>query len=430
MRKTSQILIVLTLIFLITSFVFTCQFASYSASSVDDWSLFRHDASNTGFSSSAAPTSSVVKLWNYTIQESATYSPAYPVVANGFVYVGSPDYSIYCFDAATGAKVWSYTTGGETYYSPAVIDSRVYVGSEDGYVYCLDAVEGTQVWNHSVGVSMNAPVNFVDDRLYIESEAGVVYCLCIIDGEMVWNFPTGAQADNLSPALSNGFIFATNSDGDVFCLNAASGVHVWNFTVGEAASSPVAVDGFVYFGSSDGNVYCLDASNGAKIWNYTTWYNNEGPSHGYHWGNGVSAPAVAYGHVYVGSSDFDVFCLDASTGGKIWNFSTGGIVRAPSVAGGYVFAGSYDGNVYCLDASSGVELWLVAAGVFSPVNAAGSAGSPTVVDSVVYVFGNGVLSAWGAPSSDSAFPLFEVMVLVILLLIVAAIVLYLFFRQS
>lgn len=114
---------------------------------MDDWSLFRHDASNTGFSSSAAPTSSVVQLWNYTIQESATHSPAYPVVANGFVYLGSPDYSTYCFDAATGAKVWSYTTGGETYYSPAVIDGRVYVGSEDGYVYCLDAIEGTQVWN-------------------------------------------------------------------------------------------------------------------------------------------------------------------------------------------------------------------------------------------------------------------------------------------
>jgi outer membrane protein assembly factor BamB len=432
MGKISQTLVVLTSIFLALSFVFSSQFASYAASSVNDWPIFRHDAFHTGFSSGAAPTSSVVQLWNYTIDVSPLSAPASPVVADGLVYVGSADYNICCFEGSTGAKVWSFVTGGETGSSPAVIAGRVYVGSGDGYVYCLDASGGTQVWNHSVGVSVNSPVNFIDGQVYVESQTGDVFCLDAVNGERVWRFSTGAKAYRLSPAISDGYVFATNQNGDVFCLNAASGVCVWNITVGDAVGSPVAVDGFVYFGSRDGNAYCLNASTGAKIWNYTTGYNSAGPSHGYHWGNAVSAPAVAYERVYVGSSDFDVFCLDALTGGKIWNFSTGaGVYAPPTVAGGCVFAGSYDGNVYCLNASSGVEIWRSAAGVFSPVNAAGSAGSPVVADYMVYVVGNGVLSVWGSPSSDdSTFPWFSVIFVVILVIIAATIGVYKYSKRS
>jgi outer membrane protein assembly factor BamB len=433
--KISQTLAALASIFLALSLVFSCQFASYAASSVDDWTIFRHDASNTGFSSGAAPTSDVLQLWNYTLDESGITVVAPPVVANGFVYVGSADSTVYCFDCATGTKVWGFAAGGETASSPAVIDDRVYVGSEDGYIYCLDASDGNQLWNYPVGDSADVPVNFADGRLYFESQGGDVDCLDAASGERLWSFSTGARVYGVSPAVYDGYVFATNGNGSVFCLDAASGVRVWDVTLEAAVDSPVVVDGFVYCGSNDGNAYCLDAADGAKIWNYTTWYNSAGPSHGYHWGNKVSSPAVAYGHVYVGSADFDVFCLDATSGDKIWNFSTGaGVYAPPAVAGGYVFAGSYDGNVYCLNASSGAEIWHVTAGVFSPVSAAGSAGSPVIADGVLYVVGNRVLSAWGSPSSGSsssgsAFPSFEVMLAVVLVVIVAAIGVYVYSKR-
>ena len=43
-----------------------------------------------------------------------------PAVANGMVYVGSEDNNVYALNATTGAKLWSYTTGGEVLSSPAV----------------------------------------------------------------------------------------------------------------------------------------------------------------------------------------------------------------------------------------------------------------------------------------------------------------------
>jgi len=54
-----------------------------------------------------------------------------------------------------------------------------------------------------------------------------------------------------------------------------------------------------------------------------------------------SSPAVANGVVYVGSEDFNVYALDASTGAKLWSFATGGkVFSSPAVASGVVYAAS------------------------------------------------------------------------------------------
>jgi outer membrane protein assembly factor BamB len=85
-------------------------------------------------------------------------------------------------------------------------------------------------------------------------------------------------------------------------------------------SSPAVVNGVVYFGSTEGNVYALNAGTGAKLWSFTT-------------GIGVlSSPAVANGVVYVGSQNGTVYALNASTGAKLWSFPTGGgVTSSPAV---------------------------------------------------------------------------------------------------
>ena len=62
--------------------------------------------------------------------------------------------------------------------------------------------------------------------------------------------------------------------------------------------------------------------------------------------------------VYVGSEDFNVYALNASTGAKLWSYTTGSWVHSsPAVANGVVYVGSDDGNVYALNASTGAKLW-------------------------------------------------------------------------
>jgi outer membrane protein assembly factor BamB len=58
-------------------------------------------------------------------------------VANGVVYFGSKDDSLYALDARTGAQLWSYATKNEVIASPIVDNGTVYLGSNDGYLYAF-----------------------------------------------------------------------------------------------------------------------------------------------------------------------------------------------------------------------------------------------------------------------------------------------------
>ena len=55
-----------------------------------------------------------------------------PAVADGRLYIGSyldQDHNVYCLDAKTGKKLWSYLTGGAVLGTPTVANGTVYVGS-------------------------------------------------------------------------------------------------------------------------------------------------------------------------------------------------------------------------------------------------------------------------------------------------------------
>jgi eukaryotic-like serine/threonine-protein kinase len=87
----------------------------------------------------------------------------------------------------------------------------------------------------------------------------------------------------------------------------------WKFhTDGRVISSPAVVDGVVYVGSTDGNLYAVDAVSGAQKWKFETkaWE--------------VSSPAVAAGVVYFLSYDGHLYSLDSATALVKWKFATSG----------------------------------------------------------------------------------------------------------
>ncbi len=60
----------------------------------------------------------------------------------------------------------------------------------------------------------------------------------------------------------------------------------------------------------------------------------------------IPSPVVVGGVVYVGSSDGNLYALDAATGTKKWDYRTGDVADVPVVVGGVLYVGSNDHNLY------------------------------------------------------------------------------------
>ena len=74
------------------------------------------------------------RLWQRPVEGTVGSSPT---VADGVVYIGSPDGHLYAVDAASGETLWRYRTGERVFSTPATADGVVYFGSVDEHLYAL-----------------------------------------------------------------------------------------------------------------------------------------------------------------------------------------------------------------------------------------------------------------------------------------------------
>jgi hypothetical protein len=149
-------------------------------------------------------------------------------------------------NAVSGGLIWSYTTSGNVFSSPAVADGKVFVGSYDNKLYCLNAVSGELIWSYTTGNYVTSSPVVVDGRVYVGSRDNSIYCfglpyLRYFDG--LFNFndvqmvypseqtpkPLGCVAALVSDWLSSAFIstklssFNEGVDTDSNFVNQANG---------------------------------------------------------------------------------------------------------------------------------------------------------------------------------------------------------------
>jgi outer membrane protein assembly factor BamB len=348
-----------------------------------DWSEFHFDADGTRLNpyENVLNTKSVVGLeLNWSYQASAENSS--PTVANGVVYVGSSDYNIYALSEKTGAKLWSYTTGGITSYSsPSVANGIVYAGSDDGHLYALMAESGALAWRRRVGLGVDSSPTVANGMVYVCSDG--LQALKATTGARVWSYPLSCATS--SPVVANGIVYVGSPDSNVYALNALTGANLWSYkTAGSLNSSPAVANGTLYIGSEDRSVYALDASSGTKLWSYSTGYYV------------FSSPAVDSGVVYIGSADGFLYALNGQTGALQWKFTNGEgqVLCSPAIANGVVYAATF--HFYAVNAKTGTLLWS-----YRDDGNANVLSSPTVVNGRVYVgAGLGQVYAFGLTNAD------------------------------
>ncbi len=125
---------------------------------------------------------------------------------------------------------------------------------------------------------------------------------------------------------------------------------LWSVEIGGSARmAPAIADGLVYIGSSNKQLFALDAETGEVRWHF------EGDA------SLQMTPTVADGTVYIPSAYGTLYALDARTGELRWTFAESlGPYAMPAIEDGILFAGSMDGTFYAIDAQSGTALWTFA----------------------------------------------------------------------
>jgi outer membrane protein assembly factor BamB len=106
-------------------------------------------------------------MWSFRTLGAVISSPA---VANGVVYAGSYDDSVFALNASTGALLWSFATGGYVGSSVAVANGVVYVSSQDNNVYALNASTGALLWSFTIMHGISSPT-VANGMVYVGSGA-------------------------------------------------------------------------------------------------------------------------------------------------------------------------------------------------------------------------------------------------------------------
>ncbi|MFQ3320178.1 MAG: outer membrane protein assembly factor BamB [Natronomonas sp.] len=143
----------------------------------------------------------------------------------------------------------------------------------------------------------------------------------------------------------------------------------WEFeTTGRIYDGATVVDETVYLGSTDGNVYALDADDGDEQWRFPVL------------GQVRTTPAVADGLVYAGGTRGGLYALDAVTGEKRWStLETKQFSQShPTVVDGTVYVGSREGELYGVDAQIGQVQGSIDIGQYVST-------CPAISDGVIYV---------------------------------------------
>jgi outer membrane protein assembly factor BamB len=224
-----------------------------------------------------------------------------PVVADGVIYTGLADGSLYANDLATGSPRWqmsSFATAAAIQSTPWIAGNLLYVGRNDGYLYVVDTSTQKLVWRKllvapspggsSSDIVLGAPL-VLAGALYIAGGTlgpfgDALTALDAKTGRVLWAvnpshsvmggrltaYPIAAQpailGDSLYIVAKLALTQATCIDV-LYALDIKDGSELWHYevpgigTVDDSPallpSSPVIVNHVVYFASSAGTVYAL-----------------------------------------------------------------------------------------------------------------------------------------------------------------------------
>ncbi len=344
--------------------------------------LFRGGPQRTGsVSGSHLPEHPVVQ-WTTPLPGSLSE----PLLADGVIYVGDEQGSLYAIRLTDGSILWKFVGPSQIFAAPARRGNRIYFTSRDGLT-ALSQEDGKIIWNcKSVANATESSPLIVNDRIIVAGYDGKVTAVDFA-GLPIWQHDIAADAPPSPPAFDAGrarlagtaarprtaacdgtAVFQPIFDQSrIAVIDLKAGRRRWSFQAkGWIYGEPTVTDDRVLFGSQDNRLYCLDKKRKTPLWTFPTKSRIEA--------------GLAYQNesVYFGSCDGRFYRVNAGTGKEVWSYQTPqsketstAIYSAPLCTKDAVYFGSFDGHLYCLKIDNGQLKWRI-----QPVQGSEITGSP------------------------------------------------------
>jgi eukaryotic-like serine/threonine-protein kinase len=353
--------------------------AAWAAQLSQTWPMFRGSSNLTGTSSAELPKSLKLR-WSYPAKDSIESSAA---IAEGIVYMGSMDSSLYAIDLDSGKLRWRYETKGPIQESsPCIHNKVVYIGDLNGVLHAVNADTGKSRWTFKAEGEIKSSPNCIGNRIYFGSYDQNLYCLSADTGALIWKYTTEGPV-HCSPSIDKGYVYISGCDETFRAIDAVSGKQAFSIPLGAYAGASSAIyDDRAYVGTFANDVLCVNLRLKNIQWAY------KHPTRNFPF---YSSAAISDGRVVLGGRDKIIHCLESATGKELWSFPTRARVESsPLIIGNRVFIGSNDGLLYELDLLSGKKVWDFTAG--APLSASPAAVNGSLVigsqDGILYCFGN------------------------------------------
>ena len=210
-----------------------------------------------------------------------TSSPA--ISSQGVVFICSDDSYAYAFNETTGALIWRSEGLHFAMSLPALSpdESVIYSGTggrDNGILYGLFTVDGSRAFaaDSQSNAITSSPTLGLDGTVYFTADQ-LIFAVASNSTPLWQRKVPGVGNNDLSPALDDrsGLLYVYGED--VLALHTGNGSVAWKFPTGSGGSAEMALDsaGHLYAGAGNGVVYCLNATTGAYLSNYTSPTHNE-----------------------------------------------------------------------------------------------------------------------------------------------------------
>jgi len=240
--------------------------------------------------------------------------------------------------------LWSMPGSFERLNHAAIINGALYLAGEPRGLQAVDASNGHTRWMHIGKRMIDAVPTLREKSLYL-LEGGRFVVLKESSGEEIAR--VRSRVGSVGPVFPGEICWmVAGGDGYVYGVIPASGARAWRDPAPGVVNDMAWDNEDLAYIATDKTLYAASVGTHSISWFHP--FDRQG----------LSGICLAGDTIYIGSSDFYLYALDAASGVVKWSVSLGApVMGTPTAAHGRVYASTMDDILYAVDASTQAILW-------------------------------------------------------------------------